>query len=167
VKKFFLLIPVFSVFLFSCSKDSTSFTNTCEARINGELYHFNVSSVTMTRTPDYKDLSITAISPDSTLEFTVVVRDTAGGGGMTVKDYVIRHLNEDDAVTTEDESIDSDDVQFSMISDQYTQNGKVSITSSDALNRQVTGTFELTAEVGQSGGNYQVTDGKFSLLYAD
>jgi len=138
LKKLLSLIALSVLFFAACKKETNSpIKNTFEAKIDGVTKQFEVSAAAFIIDGQDKFVSISGISVDSLITFTMVIKDTLAGNNMTLRSYSIRLSNVDDPNTTMDESVDSEDVSFNWLATTYAQNGTLQITSCDVNSKIV------------------------------
>jgi hypothetical protein len=146
-----------------------------EAKVNGQLTTFKVTSATLLRSTqlNQKRLDITGESTDGTKRLILTFGEmTATGNGMAVKSYLVRLFNDDDPNTPDDESIDSDDgfttwsekIGNSWVTDVFAENGTMTVSSCDASAKKISGTFNVKDSSLTSGDVLNLTEGKFTNI---
>lgn len=176
MKKIFFAPIFISILFFSCKKDSDSKSsgNTFQLTLNGTATTFKIMSATLIRSAadNQKRMDISGTSEDGKTVFILTIgEETSEGNGVTVDKHDVRLFNEDDPNTPEDESIDSDafvTLSFysgnNLITDEYAENGDITITGDDENAHTISGTFQQTLKSLSGGTDYTITAGSFNNI---
>lgn len=177
MKKIFFLFAICIIVCLSCSKnsDTQSDGSTFEATIDGKKMVFKVVFATLLRSTSLneKRFDILGRASDSTELGLTIGEQTSQGNGVTTKTYVLNPFPEDDPDTSVDESIQYIDgfttytqyINNIWLTDLYDEKGAFHVTSCDANNHTISGTFESTL-TGKSTGTATVviTAGKIDNI---
>ncbi|MGC4037405.1 MAG: hypothetical protein QM764_15700 [Chitinophagaceae bacterium] len=177
MKKIFFLFVICSIVCLSCSKsrDTQADGSTFEATINGKKMVFKVISATLLRSTflNEKEFDIIGRASDSTELGLTIGEETSQGNGLTTKTYVLNPFPKDDPNTSVDESLQYIDgfttytqyINNIWLTDVYDEKGAFHLTSCDANNHTISGTFESTL-TGRSTGTATVviTGGKINNI---
>ena len=166
----------FLTLLISCGKytdfQSPGAAGFFQATVNNETQLYSIESAVLVRTvdPNEKRLYIRAVSADTSKRISIIlIEPTNEGVSVSRKNYIIRESNADDPGTSIDESINSADgyVAYSTnnggqwTTDNYIQNGEVTVTATNDISLRVSGTFQLTLTSLSGAGTLTITNGKF------
>lgn len=156
------------------------FTGTFTAKVNGTPTLFNVIQATLYRDESLhgKRFDLGGVSSDGQLRIIISLADytSAAGNGIHTGNYTVRLLQDDDPLTPEDESLDSEDGIYTLstligpeswLTDVYKMTGTTSINSitPGTTTGQVSGTFSGTLTDFTAGTTtYTFTDGAFNNI---